>query len=380
MNPAWYPRWHDEGLVKIPALLMLLATLAGSGLQSACSAGKAKAAAPRPAMTITAGRAEILTWPSAIETSGNVAAWQEAVIGARVAGLPLAEVRVNVGDRVRRGELLARFDDASPRADLAQAEAAVNQALANARETASNRDRALRLKGSGALSDQSILQAETQADASAAQVESARAALAAAQLRLDYTRVTAPDDGVISARTATLGAVTVAGGELFRLIRQGRLEWRAELTPTQLAAVHPGLVAKLTLADGSTLAGQVRELAPALDATSRLGLAYVDLTPDPRARAGLYAHGVIETSASPALTVPAESIVIRDGRSYLAALDGERVELVPVTTGRREDGRVEVLDHLTAGQRVAVRGAGFLSDGDLVRVVDADNDATLSRR
>jgi multidrug efflux pump subunit AcrA (membrane-fusion protein) len=78
--------------------------------------------------------------------------------------------------------------------------------------------------------------------------------------------------------------------------------------------------------------------------------------------------------------VPAESIVIRDGRSYLAALDGERVELVPVTTGRRQGGRVEVLDHLNAGQRVAVRGAGFLSDGDLVRVVDADTDATLSRR
>jgi RND family efflux transporter MFP subunit len=364
--------------MKIPLLLTLAAILAGAATQSACSAGKAKASAPRPAMTITAGRAEIVTWPSAIETSGNVAAWQEAVIGARLAGLPLAEVRVNVGDRVRRGELLARFDDASPRADLAQAEAAVNQALANARETASNRDRALRLKGSGALSEQSILQAETQADASAAQVESARAALAAAQLRLDYTRVTAPDDGVISSRTATLGAVTVAGGELFRLIRQGRLEWRAELTPSQLAAVHPGLVAELTLADGSTLAGKVRELAPALDATSRLGIAYVDLAPDARARAGLYVHGVIETSASPALTVPAASIVIRDGRSYLAALDGDRVELVPVTTGRRQGGRVEVLDHLNAGQRVAVRGAGFLGDGDLVRVVDQQADSAAS--
>jgi RND family efflux transporter MFP subunit len=361
-------------------LALLAASLGVGGVLTGCSKASSNAPAARPAMTVTAGRAEIVTWPSSIETSGNVTAWQEAVIGSRLAGLPLAEVRVNVGDHVRRGELLARFDDASPRADVAQAEAAVNQARANARETAANRDRALKLKGSGALSDQSILQAETQADASEAQVASALAALASAKLRLEYTRVTAPDDGIVSSRTATLGAVTVAGGELFKLIRQGRLEWRAELTPTQLAAVHPGLAAKLTLPDGSLLTGKVRELAPSLDANSRLGLAYVDLAPDARARAGLYAHGIIETSASPALTVPAESIVIHDGRSYLAQLNGERVELVPVTTGRREGGRTEVLDHLAAGQPVAVRGAGFLSDGDLVRVVPAEAESTVSQR
>lgn len=362
------------------AICLLLSLSLGSVALSGCSKAKSNAPAPRPAMTVTAARAEVVTWPSSIETSGNISAWQEAVIGARLAGLPLAEVRVNVGDHVRRGELLARFDDASPRADLAQAEAAVNQALANARETASNRDRALKLKGSGALSDQSILQAETQADASAALVASAQAALASAKLRLDYTRVTAPDDGIISSRTATLGAVTVAGGELFKLIRQGRLEWRAELTPTQLASVHSGLVAKLTLSDGSSVAGRVRELAPSLDATSRLGIAYVDLEPDAGARAGMYAHGLIETSASPAVTVPAESVVIHDGRSYLAALDGDRVELVPVTTGRRENGRVEVLEHLAPGQPVAVRGAGFLSDGDLVRVVAPEAESTVSNR
>jgi RND family efflux transporter MFP subunit len=363
--------------------ILLLTLAAGFGVGGAltgCSKASSNAPAARPAMTVTAGRAEIVTWPSSIETSGNVTAWQEAVIGSRLAGLPLAEVRVNVGDHVHRGELLARFDDASPRADVAQAEALVNQARANARETAANRDRALKLKGSGALSDQSILQAETQADASEAQVASALAALASAKLRLEYTRVTAPDDGIISSRTATLGAVTVAGGELFKLIRQGRLEWRAELTPTQLAAVQPGLTAKLTLPDGSLLTGKVRELAPSLDASSRLGLAYVDLAPDARVRAGLYAHGIIETSASPALTVPAESIVIHDGRSYLAQLDGERVELVPVNTGRREGGRTEVLDHLAAGQPVAVRGAGFLSDGDLVRVVPAEAESTVSQR
>jgi RND family efflux transporter MFP subunit len=364
---------HGRSLVLI-ALLGAALPLAG------CGNAKSDAPAPRPALTVTAARAEVVTWPSSVETSGPVAAWQDAVIGARVAGLPLAEVRANVGDHVRRGQLLARFDDASPRAEMAQAEAALAQAIANARETAANRDRALKLKGSGALSDQSILQAVTQADASAAQVDSARAALAASKLRLEYTRVTAPDDGIVSARTATLGAVASAGGELFRLIRGGRLEWRAELTPTQLALVRPGLEVKLTLPDGSPASGRIRELAPALDPTSRLGVAYVDLEPGSQARAGMYAHGRIETSASPALTVPAESIVIRDGRSYVAQLDGDHVEFVAVTTGRREASRVEVLDHLVAGQPVAVRGAGFLGDGDLVRVAPADASSTLSHR
>ena len=356
-------------------LAVIVATVSFGG----CGHGGQQSVTPHPALTVTAAAAEVVTWPSVVESTGAVAAWQEALIGARLSGLPLDEVLVNVGDHVRRGQTLAHFDDAPVRAEVAQMEASLAQATAGSREAEANRDRALRLRSTGALSEQSILQTVTQADSALAQVAGAKAALGAAQLKLQYTRVTAPDDGLISSRSATVGSVAQSGVELFKLIRRGRLEWRAELTPAQLAVVHSGLDATLTLPDGSTATGKVRELAPGLDAATRLGIAYVDLNPGGTARAGLYARGRIEIAASSALTVPAESVVIHDGRSYVARLDGERVQLVAVTTGRRTAERVEVLEHLAAGQTVAVSGAGFLNDGDLVSIAAEATAATPSR-
>jgi RND family efflux transporter MFP subunit len=343
-------------------LAVTAAVLAGSQARSA-----APAAAPRPSMTITTATVGSAAWPAVVEASGGVAAWQEASVGARLSGLPLAEVRVNVGDAVRKGQLLARFDDATVRAEVAQAEASLAQAEASARQADANRDRALKLKNSGAMSEQEILQNTTQSATAQAQVAVSKAALTAARLKLDYTRVLAPDDGVISARGATLGAVAQPGTELFRLIRQGRLEWRAELTAAQLLQVKPGLAVQLSLPDGGSASGRVRQLAPALDNATRLGIAYVDLAPGSRARAAMYTSGRIVTTSRAALTVPGEAVVIRDGRSYVFRLDGDRVRMTPVVTGRREGTQVELVQGASAGQVVALRGAGFLNDNDLVR-------------
>src|SRR3546814_9346371 len=108
--------------------------------------------------------------------------------------------------RVRKGPVLARLDPALLKADEAQLRASDDQAEAN-------RQRALSLQASGGVSDQDVLQYVTQA-------RTAAAALAAKRLQLRYTSVVAPDDGVISARTATLGAVAPAGQEFFRPPRQ----------------------------------------------------------------------------------------------------------------------------------------------------------------
>jgi len=363
----------------------LLAALAG-GPWAAGAADAPAAAGGRPSLTVTSAAARQQDWAVTLSASGAVAAWMEASIGARITGLPLVEVLVNVGDRVHKGQLLARFDDATVHADLDQQEAGLAQALAAeqqaqaaAAQAAANRDRAEKIRASGAISEQDVLQYNTAAATAAAQVAQAhaqvaqaRAQVASARLRLEFTQVVAPDDGVISARGATVGSVSQAAGggaELFRLIRQGRLEWRPELTAAQLALVHPGMPVQLTLPDGALVAGKVRQLGPAMDAGTRLGLAYVDLQPGPKVLAGMYLSGTLASSRRSALTVPAESVVVRDGRSYVLRLDGQRCRLTAVTVGRRQGPDAEITAGLKAGDQVVVQGAGFLNDNDLVRIV-----------
>lgn len=360
-------------LIALPAVgvIAFAAWVLSSGRSS--SAG---AAAPAivPALSVTVARAEMQPLASMQQASGAIVAWQEGSIGARISGLPIVAVEVNVGDAVKKGQVLARLDDATVRTELTQAQANLAQAQAAARQADANRDRALALKSSGALSEQDILQNTTLAVSGAAQVAQASAALTAAQLKLRYTALTAPDDGVISARIAALGLISQSGAEMFRFIRQGRLEWRAELNASQVSQVRPGLRVSIRLPDGGSVSGKVRQIAPALSADTRLGIAYVDLDSESvalaGARAGMFASGEIERSVSPGITVPAQSVVIRDGRSYVMRLQGNNAAQIPVNTGRR-DGRVtEILSGIKAGDVVVVRGAGFVNDKDTVRIID----------
>lgn len=258
------------------------------------------------------------------------------------------------------------------RAEIAQAEANLAQADANLKQANANRERVLTLQNKKAISEQDALQSITLAKTTLAQKALVEATLASLKVRLEGTRVLAPDDGVISSLSAMLGQVPAIGTELFRLIRQGRLEWRAELTAQQIAQVHIGMSANLTLPDGSKLVGKVRQLAPALDVNSRLGIAYVDLPAHGNARAAMYANGRIELNQSDALIIPVNSVVIRDGRTSVFVLNNERAQQILVGTGRRQAGQIEVLQGIKLGDQVIVRGAGFLNDGDLVKVVPSD--------
>jgi RND family efflux transporter MFP subunit len=322
---------------------------------------------PTPALTVTVARPMRAAWPITLEASGAVAAWQEASIGAQVGGYRLVEVLVNVGDQVSNGQVLARFDPALLEADEARLAANHEQAKAN-------EERMLRLQKSGTVSDRDVLQFVTQAKTAGALLESNR-------LLLRYTEVLASDDGVISLRTATLGAVVPVGQELFRLIRQNRLEWRGELTAAQLAHVDIGQQVELTLPGGGGANATIRQTAPSLDPQTRLGVVYADIAPGSRARAGMYVDGHVVIGQSEALVVPAESVTIRDGRSYaLKLIDASatpRVSLQPVTVGRRRGNQLEIVDGVEPSDRLVVAGAGFLNEGDLVRVTDVnDTDRT----
>ncbi|PTY06016.1 efflux RND transporter periplasmic adaptor subunit [Verrucomicrobia bacterium LW23] len=325
-----------------------------------------------PALTVTTASPRSVVWPTHLEASGPIMPWQEAVIGTQVGGYRLVEVLVNVGDTVKQGQVLARFDTVLLTAEVAQLKAALAQCEALAEQAEINRQRANKLTG-GVMSEQDILQATTQASTAKAQVQSAKAQLDAKEVQLRYAEVLAPDSGTISARNATLGAVAPAGQELFRLIRQDRLEWRGELTAPQLAQIKEGQEITLTLPDGSPAKARVRQTAPYVDPQSRLGVVYADLEMGSRARAGMYANGRVTLAESRALVVPAGCVVIRDGRSYVLKLKDDSatpsVALQPVTVGRRVDREAEILEGLAKGDRLVVQGAGFLNDGDVVRVV-----------
>lgn len=360
-------------------LLGLLGLWAGlATAQPAATA--ASAAAPRPALTVSLVSPTQAPLGLQVGATGSIAAWQEASVGAELGGVRLAQVKAGVGDVVRRGQVLAEFATETVAAELAQLKAQGVEAEAQLAEAAANAQRARDLQGTGAWSRQQIEQHLTAERSAQARLDAVRAGIRVQELRLQQTRVLAPDDGVISVRSATLGAVANPGQELFRLIRQGRLEWRAEVAAADLSRLKPGLPVQLTLAGGEALEGRVRMLAPTVDPATRNALVYVDLPRPGPARAGMFARGSFELGSRPALSLPQTAVQLRDGFSYVFRVAADRrAAMTKVALGRRSGDRVEILSGLDPAAQVVAAGVGFLADGDLVKVVPAAPLAAASR-
>jgi len=346
---------------------------------AAAGSGTAKAA-----LTVSTVLVKPVNLAQNFSANGGVYAWQEAGVGAEVQGLRVNDVRVDVGQSVQRGQVLATFAADGVLADIAVARAGVAEAQANANEAQANADRARSLQNTGALSNQQIQQMLTLEQSARARLDSAKAALDAQQVRLKHTQVVAPDSGTIVQRNVAVGAVA-GSGDLFRLIRQGRLEWRAEVTSSELARVQPGSEVFVTAPGGAVARARVRMIGPTVDAQTRAGLVYVDLLGMREGeklalgaafKPGMFAKGDFVFGNSSALTIPQQAVVVRDGFSYcfVVGADG-RVAQRKISVGRRssaqDGGVVEVLSGLEPGAQVVAGGAGFLNDGDLVKVVQA---------
>ena len=316
-----------------------------------------------------------VTTPASVELARNVAAtgsihpWQEGSAGAEGQGWRLAEVRAQVGDTVREGQVLAVFDTRVAQADLAALRASAAEAEATLAEAGANARRARELQTTGAISAQQVTQYLTAERTASARLEAQRAAVRAQELRLAQGTVTAPDDGIITSRHATVGAVVSPGHELFRLIRQGRLEWRAEVAAADLATLTPGMPVRVVPTGADPVTGTVRRIGPTVDTGTRNGLVYVDLPSAPGLRAGSFARGDFEIGRGQALTLPQTAVLLREGFSWVFVVgDDSRVRQLKVGTGRRSGDRIEIVQGLEPGARVVVAGGGFLADGDLVRV------------
>ncbi|MCK9394984.1 MAG: efflux RND transporter periplasmic adaptor subunit [Methylobacter sp.] len=363
---------------KIAALLATLSVLIGIGIIAGRSNPSAAdtASAPKPALSVTVIQPAMRDIPMTLTANGSISAWQEAIIGAEVSDLHLTEVNVQVGETVKKGQVLAVFSDESVLADVAQSRAALAEAEANLADARVNAERAQQISASGALSSQQVNQYLTGEKTANAKVQSAKAQLDAQLLRLKYTKVLASDDGVISSRSATLGAIAAKGQELFRMIRQNRLEWRGEVTAAEMAQLKPGMTVSVEVPNVGNINGKIRSLAPTLDVQSRNALAYVDLPDAARhgLRSGMFAKGEFYIGVKAGLTVPQTALSLREGFSYVFKLgkqngDLSKVSQVKVQLGRRTGDSLEILSGLNPEDRLVAAGSSFLTDGDTVQVV-----------
>ena len=350
--------------VAVMLLAALILLLRGASNRTAAPVVSAAAQA------VTAKTLETMQVPRGVTANGTVQAWQEIVIGPEVGGYLVAAVNVDVGDRVRKGQPLVQLSEDLLAAEVASKRANLEQAQASLANAAAAYRRAHSLSGSGALSQSDMDKLRSEELAARARVEVTKAELQTSDLRLRHTRVTAPDDGVISARSVNVGQVAQVGGEMLRLLRKGRVEWRAEIPESRMREIRVGQSVKLTTADGAQLEGKVRAIAPTVESSTRAGLVYVDLPANGGARPGMFARGEILLGQAAASMAALSSVVTQDGYAYVFVVDDQQlVARRRVETGAVRGTQIEIVSGVEPGERIVDKGAGFLKDGDRVRVV-----------
>lgn len=350
-------------------LLLLLALV----LLTACG-GKdeevdAEAAAASSALPVSMATVQQQMMARTVLVSGPVTAHEEMQLGVEIGGQRVTALLVEVGQWVKQGQILLQLDHRTLDSELAQADASLRQAQASQDLARLNYDRSAKLAAQQLISESSLDVLRASRINAEAQTATARAARDAAKLRRDFADLRAPADGLISKRPVQPGQVVSTGTELLRLIRDGRLEWRAELPEDQLTGVAVGNTVELPYA-GAVVTGRIRAVTPGVDAQTRTGTIYADLPKPGPLKPGMYIEGRIVTGEGQALTIPTAAIVQRDGHSYVFTVnDRQQAARQRVRTGQAGHGRTAILEGLKVGQRVVVEGAGFLADGDRVRVV-----------
>jgi RND family efflux transporter MFP subunit len=328
----------------------------------------------KAALSVEATQPAIVQWPMTLVLNGSIYPWQEALVSAEISGLRIQQVMADVGTQVSKGQPLVMLADETVKADLQKQLATVDRDKAALAEAKSNADRAREIKDSGALSAQKINEYVIAEQTARANLALSEAELENQKIRLRQTKVVAPDDGVISSRSANLGNVVSSGAELFRLVRQGRIEWRGEVNADQQTALHAGQLVRLTLSGGHTVNGKVRLISPTVDNNTRNALVYVDIPKD-SAKPGMYVQGQVDIGQQQGVAVPLSAVTYRDGFAYvfeLAPADAQGLSKViqrKVQTGRSHGEQIELLGSLNTQAQFVLSGGAFLNDGDIVKVV-----------
>ena len=348
------------------ALALAGATLAG------CKKPEAEQAAAQP-LTVSVARIETRTLQAGLSATGLFIPREEAAVAPELSGFRVAQVMVDEGDMVARGQPLARLDDALLQAQIEQARAALAQQQVAAERAAAEAARVQGLDGQGVLSDEAIAQRRLEARAAQAAVEVARAQLRDLETREGRMTIRAPVAGRILERAARPGDTSSPGTNMFRIARDGLIELDAEIPESELHRVRAGDSAQVTLTSGAQVAGKVRLVSPRVDPDTKLGRARVLLPVRPDLRPGGFGR-VTFTGAARAVRAAPEAAVRfdADGAYVMVVGDQDRVRRVNVRTGQRAGGWIELLDGPPVSSRVALGGSAFVLEGDQVRPVAAN--------
>ncbi|MTD96375.1 efflux RND transporter periplasmic adaptor subunit [Hyphomicrobium sp. xq] len=318
-------------------------------------------------LTVTVDTVRESQIDSVIVGTGTVAAWREMPISSEANGLAIVDIRADEGDKVEKGDVLARLNQSLLLAQIDQNSAAVAEAEASFANAVSDEKRAHAVP-SGVMSQQTIEQRETLVKTTTAKLASARAILAETKSKLAQTEIVAPTNAIVATRSATLGQVVQTGTELFRLIQDGRIEVNALVPEADIFKIRPQQSAHVIDPMGRVSPASVRLVAPVVDANSRLGTVRVALPAATELKPGMFVRVEIEAGGTAALTVSLKALVWRDGKAavFTVSDDGTAV-LKTITVGRKTSSAVEVVQGLAAGERIVVEGAGLLIDGEKVR-------------
>src|SRR5579859_1829814 len=388
-----------RGLIAALAVVLLAGTAVGL-LRFAGTAPDA-AKPDHAALTVTVGPVETRRMAETLQVNGSLVPWEDLAIGSESTCLAIVKIQVDEGDHVTAGQLLAKLDDAvliaqlkeneaqieHARATIGQQDAAIAEAEANLKSASHDLARAQELMKTNSITLQTTEQREATARTAEARLNSARMGRAVAQAdltvaestrteimaRYAQTEIRAPADGIISRRMARIGNITIGAGNdmLFRIVRDGILELDANVPDRLLARCAPGQRVRLaaTGSDGQPIFGTVRAVAPLVDPTTRMGIAHIRFPIEAKLHAGMFVSGDLMFEERDTVAVPESSVLVKDGKPVVFALaDGNLVTEKPVETGLRMDGRVAILKGLDPGDKIVHAGAGFLKDGDKVRV------------
>lgn len=360
---------RTEILLK-PALAFLLvaqaAALAGCKSQPSAAATLVAAA---PGRAVTVVRVEPRPIGGALQAAGDLVPLEEAAVLPEVTGYRVAEVLADVGQHVRKGEVLARLDPTLIQSQLAQQQALVAQAQAQAVQAEDQAERVRGLDESGVLSEEQIRQRRFQAQAARATVDAQAAALRDIRTRASLLAVTSPVSGVVLEKTVRPGDLSAAGASAwFRLARDGIIELQAQMSEDDLSRIRAGDSAQVMLANGQAVVGRVRLVSPQVDPQTKLGYVRITLPVREDIRAGGFAHAIFAAASGPVLSVPETAVRYdADGASVMMLAPDQRVRRVAVRTAARGGGLVELAQGPPAGASVVRNAADFLLDGDRVR-------------
>jgi RND family efflux transporter MFP subunit len=385
----------DRAYMVATAMVAGVLLLAGDG---AFAQASPPAADNATAASISVAPAEPASFTETILVTGSLIARQEVLVSPQIDNYRIVEIAAEEGDRVKAGQVLARLADDTLKAQLAQLQAAllkadaniaqarsrITEAEANKAQAEAAFARTQELMRSGTTSQSVFDERQAAARTSAAAVTLAQdglrvteaekaqieAQIRESELRLGFTEIKAPDAGIISRRTARVGALATAVADpLFRIVAKGEIELDAEISEIYLPRLSVGMPARIEVAGLKPREGKVRLISPEVDRATRLGRVRIFIGDDPQLRVGTFARGMIDTASSNGLGVPMTAVLTRDDGAVVQVVKDGKVETRKVSVGMASGGKVEIIDGLTEGELVVLRSGTLLREGDLVRPV-----------